>query len=182
MNFGRLQTGHCINTEGTITVPMTFQKSTKEVPFKLMNLSTQTAHFGFARLVFVMLVNLLKIPGDPLEKLYLEYLGSKFYTLCGIPVARKFITKVEIFNRLLLQKEIHPNCRYAVASEFTIFQPLGTVENLTKKLNGIIDPKITCDVPNGLFDASFFWEMLAVAKWIGDLDCIGGSGGNTGNF
>jgi len=120
-----------------------------------------------------------KIPCQPPIDLVREVLGARVYKSMGVEMATTSISFVCIMNENinLLQP---PENRYAIMSrKYSNFQ--------------ILDDKFLCQITSKDRIKNLtvlhcgrrvpllgFWELAAIAKWIGDIDFVGASGTNIG--
>jgi len=119
---------------------------------------------------------IVKIPGQPLTEIIYEAVGALVYSKCGIHVASVKITQVPIIVDTIT-KFVPIDSQYAIASKkIDNFTLLGEnfMDQLLNKERKI--PVKICEQEN----YANFWELLAVAHWIGDSDCLGTSGKNAG--
>ena len=121
------------------------------------------------------LIHFIQIPGDPPELIVKEILGALIYTMCGVITAEAKFTQVQIVNQIITD-ELDEEHQLAVASKFIpdlcLFEE-AFIERLLKNPGATVVVKNTTKLEG-------FWEMLAVAHWIGDRDCLGASGKNAG--
>ncbi|KAH3762700.1 hypothetical protein Pelo_5470 [Pelomyxa schiedti] len=131
-----------------------------------------------------------KLPVVPPEDAYREVLGANLYRALGVKAAKTTLTKVKV-NNPIAAEIIHENpaLGYAVMSKkVTPFQVLGTsfVEKLMLPTPRTTPITITTTIPSNPPSASLnlrvegLWTLTAIAKWIGDMDFLGRSGGNAG--
>jgi len=78
----------------------------------------------------------------------------------------------------VIAQVLQPTNRYAVVSPKIAMSELGPQIAQNLAINYAMTEKK--QEPISTISINGLWEMLAVAKWIGDMDCIGGSGGNAG--
>ena len=117
----------------------------------------------------------IQIPGDPPKLIVKEILGALIYTACSVITAQTKFTKVGILNSIITDS-LDEEHQLAVASklipDLCLFGE-SFIEKLLSNPRGMVVVQDTTKLEG-------FWEMLAVAHWIGDRDCLGASGKNAG--
>jgi len=121
-----------------------------------------------------------KIPGLHFQELLREIIGAIVYSNLGITTAQARITQVPIFKDVITTY-LQPTHHFAIASkkffDIHLIGEKGLNQLLIKNNN-----KNELLELNGISNIDDLWEMLAIAHWIGDCDCIGASGKNAGFY
>jgi len=127
-----------------------------------------------------------KIPASPPEDLCREVLGAHLYTVCGVCTSPTLVTRVDILVPSITEFLQH-DLQYAIASKkiecLNLFGD-GFISLLTQLPSQIQQQsEIQTQQPVYVRDGVKLiglWELLAVATWIGDWDCLGRGGKNAG--